>query len=276
MTGQRAWGLPQAAVPAPCSRRGLCWRLVAIAGLGCTPAAQAAGTETATTLCGTAPAPAYPAPDKPALVESWVLDGRRDGAMPDCSVLHGREFELLVRVTASFNGPADIDGLLERLGAVSALKGATYWSFTDRKRQVLFTQAYAVHRPGSTQPRPDYSASELRAGNELPFVHNDNRSTHLSAYGMRLLKATPDMLQLQVENLGDMRTLGLLLVAARETQWSVTIERLGPGRWGYRSLLSQRRLRMGRNEQHRLSNLARGVAMFDLLAGRQTEIEAYR
>ena len=54
------------------------------------------------------------------------------------------------------------------------------------------------------------------------------------------------------------------------------IERLGSGRWGYRSLLAQRRLRLGRNEQHRLSNLARSVAMFDLRAGRQTEIEAYR
>ena len=253
--------------------------LAGLAGLGdtalATPAAQA-GNDAANPVCGAAPAPAYPAPDKPALVETWLLDGRRDGPTPDCGALQGREFELLVRVTASFNGPADIDGLLARLGAVSALKGATYWSFTDRKRQVLFTQAYAVHRPGSTQPRPDYSASELRAGNELPFVHSDNRSTHLSAYGMRLLKATPDMLQLQVENLGDLRTMGLLLVAARETQWSVTIERLGPGRWGYRSLLAQRRLRMGRNEQHRLSNLARSVAMFDLLAARQTEIEAYR
>jgi len=259
-------------VAGTCTRRA-CW--LGLVGLVLAAPAVSAGPEP-TALCGTAPPPAYPATDKPAHVESWLLDGRRDGATPDCSALQGREFELLVRLTASFNGPADIDGLLARLGAVSALKGATYWSYTDKKRQVLFKEAFAVDKPGSTQPRPDYTATELRSGHELPFVHNDNRSSHLSPYGMRLVKATPDMLQFQVENLGELRMFGLLLVAARETQWSVTLERLGPGRWGYRSLLAQRHLRLGRNEQHRLSNLSRCVAMFDLLAGRQTEIEVYR
>ena len=258
------------------SRRRLWPQLAALVGACCLVGPAKAGTEPAAGLCGTAAAPAYPAPDKPAVVESWLLDGRRDGATPDCSALQGRDFELLVRLTASFNGPGDIDALLLRLGAVSALKGASYWSYTDHKRQPLFKEAFAVDKPGSIQPRPDYTAAELRGGLELPFVHNDNRSSHLSPYGMRLVKATPDMLQLQVENLSDMRMFGLLLVGARESQWSVTIERLGAGRWGYRSLLAQRRLRLGRSEQHRLSNLARCVAMFDLLAARQTEIETYR
>ena len=247
--------------------------LVGACGLG---APAGAANEPAAGLCGSAPAPAYPAPDKPAVVEAWLLDGRRDGATPDCGALQGRDFELLVRLTASFNGPADIDALLLRLGAVSALKGASYWSFTDHQRLPLFKEAFAVDKPGSTQLRPDFTVAELRSGVELPFVHSDNRSSNLSPYGLRLVKATPDMVQLQVENLGEMRLFGLLLVAPRETQWSVMIERLGSGRWGYRSLLAQRRLRLGRNEQHRLSNLARSVAMFDLLAGRQTEIEAYR
>ena len=260
-----------------CSRRRLWPQLAALWGACCLGGPARAGSDPPPpSLCGSAQAPAYPASDKPALVESWLLDGRRDGPPPDCSALQGRDFQLLVRVTASFNSPADIDGLLARLGAVSALKSATYWSFTDRKRLPLFKEAFAVDKPGSTQQRADFSATELRSGVEMTFVHNDNRSSNLSTYGMRLVKATPDMLQLQVENLGDLRMFGLLVVAARETQWSVTIERLGPGRWGYRSLLAQRHLRLGRNEQHRLSNLARCVAMFDLLASRQTEIEGYR
>ena len=258
------------------SRRRLLRHLAALAVGGWLFAGGQAQSEPDTSLCGQAAPPPYPPPDKPAVVQTWLLDGRRDGPLPDCSALQGREFELLVRLTASFNGPADIDAMLARLGAVSALKAATYWSFTDRKRLPLFKEAFAVDKPDSTQPRPDFSATELRGGAEMPFVHNDNRSSKLSPYGMRLVKATPDMLQLQVENLGDMRMFGLLFVAARETRWSVTIERLGPGRWGYRSLLAQRHLRLGRNEQHRLSNLARCVAMFDLLAARQTEIEAYR
>ena len=256
-----------------CSRRRLLQCLAPLAALTgpvCWAAAEPAPA------CGTAPPPAYPAVDKPALVQSWLQGGRQDGPPPDCSALRGRDFELLVRVTASFNAPGDLDTLLARCGAVSALKGATYWSFTDQKRLVLFREAFAVDAPATAKPRADFSPAELRSGAEMVFVHSDNRSSHLSPYSMRLATATADSFALQVENLSDMRMFGLLLVAARETQWAVSIERLGHGRWGYRSLLGQRHLRMGRAEQHRLSNLARCVALFDVLSGRQTEIEAYR
>ncbi len=240
------------------------------------PCSAAAGSDPAPTPCGSAAAPAYPAHDKPAIVQSWLIDGHQDGPGPDCSTLRGRDFELLVRVTASFAAAGDLDAVLARCGAISAFKGATYWSFSDQKRLVLFREAFAVEHASATRPRADFTPAELRSGTELFFVHSDNRSSHLSPYGMRLVHATPDGFQLQIENLADMRMFGLMLVAARETQWSVQVERLGPGRWGYRSLLGQRRLRLGRAEQHRLSNLSRSVAMFDLLAGRQTEIEAHR
>ena len=240
------------------------------------PVCASAAAGTAVPLCGAAPAPAYPAHDQPAIVQSWVLDGRHDGPAPDCGLLRGREFELLVRLTASFAAPDNLDALLARCGAISSLKSASYWSFSDHKRLALFREAFAVDQVGSTKARADFSAAELRVGTELPFVHSDNRTSHLSPYGMRLLHAHADGFVLRVENMADMRMWGMLLVAARETQWAVQIDRLGPGRWGYRSLLAQRQLRMGRTEQHRLSNLSRSVAMFDLLAGRQTEIEGYR
>lgn len=258
------------------SRRTLCQRLAALASAALVSPAAVFGAEPASALCGTAQAPGYPAHDKPPIVQTWLMEGHRDGPTPDCSALQGREFELLVRLTASLAAPPDVDLMLARLGAVSAMKGATYWSFTDHKRLALFKEAYAVDSATNLQARADFSAQELRQGQELHYVHSDNRSSKLMPYGMRLVKATADSLQLHIENLGELRMLGMLMLAPRETQWSVTLERLGAGRWGYRSLLAQRRLRMGRNEQHRLSNLARGVAMFDLLAGRLTEIEAYR
>ncbi len=256
-----------------CSRRHLLQCLPSLTAL--TTTVCWAGAEPATACGNTAP-PAYPAADKPALVQSWLQGGRQDGPAPDCSGLRGRDFELLVRVTASFHAPGDLDTLLARCGAVSALKGATYWSFTDQKRLVLFREAFAVDAPATAKPRADFSPAELRSGAEMVFVHSDNRSSHLAPYSMRLAAASADSFTLQVENLADMRMFGLLLVAARETQWAVSVERLGGGRWGYRSLLGQRHLRMGRAEQHRLSNLARCVALFDVLSGRQTEIEAYR
>ena len=209
-------------------------------------------------------------------MQSWLQDGRQDGPLPDCSGLRARDFELLVRVTASYLAPGDLETQLSHFGAVSKLRGASYWSYSDRKRLVLFHEAYAVDQPGSLKPRADFSAAELRSGNELYFVHSDNRSATLSPYSLRLVQSSADTFQVQIENVTDLRYLGMTLVAHHEMQWAVVIERLGAGRWGYRSLLGMRHLHLGRAEQHRLSNLARSVAMFDLLAGRQTDIEGYR
>ena len=258
------------------SQRRRCLQAGGLVGAGLLAPAVVHAVDPAGTLCGTAAPPAYPAADKPPLVHTWLQDGQRDGPAPDCSALQGREFELLVRVTGSFASTADPDAMLTRLGAVSALKHASYWSFTDHKRLALFKEAFAVESATNLQARGDFTAAELRTGQELTYAHSDNRSSKLMPYGMRLVKATPDLLHLHIENLSELRVYGLLMTAPRETQWSVTAERLGPGRWGYRSLLAQRRLRLGRNEQHRLSNLARSVAMFDLLAGRQTDLEQPR
>ena len=248
--------------------------LIGLASLG-SLAAQAA-VDQLPTLCGSAPPPAYPPADKPALVQSWLQDGRQDGPLPDCSRLRSHDFELLVRVTASYAAPGDLETQLSHFGAVSRLKGATYWSYSDRKRLVLFREAYAVDQPGTLKPRADFSAAELRSGSELFFAHSDNRSSTLSPYSLRLVQSSADAFQVQIENVTDLHYMGLTLVARHDMQWAVAIERLGAGRWGYRSLLGLRHLHLGRAEQHRLSNLARCVAMFDLLAGRQTDIEGYR
>jgi hypothetical protein len=214
--------------------------------------------------------------DKPALVHCWLDDGRQDGPWPDCTGLRTRDFELLVRVTASFAAPGDVDDMLTRFGAVSNLKNAQYWSFMDKKRLPLIREAYAIDRPATAHQRADFSAAELRSGTELFYAHSDNRSAAMVPYSLQLVRGSADGFQVRIENAGDIRYMGFSLVDARDMQWAVSVERLAPGRWGYRGLLGLRHLGMGRAEQHRLSNLSRAVGMFDLLAGRQTDIEGYR
>jgi hypothetical protein len=226
--------------------------------------------------CGSAPPPPYPAVDKPALVHCWLEDHRQDGPWPDCAGLRTRDFELMVRVTASFAAPGDVNDMLARFGAVSQLKNAQYWSFTDRKRQSLIREAYAIDAPATARPRPDFSADELRSGAELFYAHSDNRSAKMVPYSLQLVHSSAEGFQVRIENAADIRYMGFSLVDARDMQWAVSVERLAPGHWGYRSLLGLRHLGMGRAEQHRLSNLSRAVGMFDLLAGRQTDIEGYR
>lgn len=236
------------------------------------PGAARAGSE----LCGQAAPPAYPPYDRPPLVHSWLAGGRQDGPPPDCTGLTRRDPELLVRVVGSYVAAGDMSAQLLRLGAVSTLKGMGYWSFTDRKRLTLIQEAFAVDSPVNQRPRPDFTLEELRRGDELYFLQRDNRSSALVPYGLRVLPTGPESVLLRVENVGDIKMMGLTLMAAREVQWAVTIERLGGTRYGYRSLLAVQRLRIGSADKHRLSNLARAVAMFDLLAGQQTEVESLR
>lgn len=255
------------------SRRQALQGLAAIAG----PAGWAASAgATEASMCGNTPPPAYPAVDKPALVQSWLRGGRLDGPLPDCSGLRTRDAELLVRVTARFASPLDMVTMLARLGTVSGLKGMPYWSYTEKNRQLLIRESYAVDNPVAMKPRADFSPAELRSGAPLYFVQSDNRAAALVPYSLQLLSAGPERLVLRVENVGDLRYMSFKLVAAHDMQWMMAVEPLGHGHWGYRSLLGICRLGWGRAEQHRLSNLARCVAMFDHLAGRQTDIEPYR
>lgn len=252
-----------------------CGGLIGIGLAGWTPSALAV-PPAEKAICGQAPAPAYPAPDRPPLVHTWLVDGRQDGPAPDCTGLRGRDPELLVRVVGCYAATGDLAGQLLRLGAVSALKGMSYWSFTDRKRLTLIGEAHAVDSVLQPRPRADFSLAELQRGEELYFLQRDNRSSALVPYGLRLLSTGPDTALLRVENVGEIKMLGLTLLAPREVQWAVTLERLGGGRFGYRSLLGVQRLRIGSAERHRLSNLARAVAMFDLMAQRVTDVEVWR
>jgi hypothetical protein len=227
-------------------------------------------------MCGSTPHPAYPAHDKPALVHSWLRGGHQDGALPDCNGLRNREVELLVRVTARLTSTQDAAAMLARLGAVSSLKGMAYWSYTEKKRQMLVRESFAVDQPGSMKPRADFTTAELRSGSVLYFAQSDNRAATLVPYSLQLLSAGPERLVLRVENVGDLRYMGFKVIGAHDMQWVMALEPLGNGHWGYRSLLGLCHLGLGGAEQHRLSNLARSVAMFDHLAGRQTDIEPYR
>lgn len=250
--------------------------LAGLGGLGCSPAAVQAWGADPVPQCGKGAPPPFPPADKPPLVQCWVDGGTQDGPQPDCSPLRLQDHVLLVRLTASYVAPGGIDDQLARVGAVSTLKGMPYWSFTDRQRQPLIREAYAIDAPATARPRPDFTVAELRRGQDLFFVHSDNRSSALVPFVMRVTQQAPDSFALRVENIGDVKFMGFTVLAPREIQWGVSVEHLGGNRFGYRALLGVRKLRMGSADKHRQSNLARVVAMFDLLSGRVTEVESYR
>ena len=260
---------------APLPQRRAVLRL-ALAGLPLWPAAASAWGEPAAALCGNGPAPAHPAPGQPPLLETWVAGQPTAGPAPDCQGLSMASPELLVRLTGSCQRHSTLADELQRFGQVSRLKGMPYWSFTDQKREPMIALAHAVTDAGGREARADFSLAELQGGGLLYFVHDDNRSRRAVVYRMRLLRHSDTGFVLYFDNLGELSFMGLTLLAPQELQWRVSVQALGAGVWGYQSLLALQRMRLGRASQHRLSNLSRTVAMFDLWAGRQTDVERYR
>jgi len=142
--------------------------LAASAGLA--PRAVAA---TAATQCGSAPGPAYPAVDQPALVHSWLLDGHQDGPRPDCTGLRTREFELLVRVTASFSSALDATGLLGAHGCGVGAQGHAVLVVHREEAAGVDPRVLRDRQAGDDDARADYSPAELRSGAELYFAQSD-------------------------------------------------------------------------------------------------------
>ena len=67
-----------------------------------------------------------------------------------------------------------VSSLMGQVGAISALKGLSYWSRTRQQWQTLILQAYALRDADSGQPRADFSPDEFKQGKLLYFAEEDN------------------------------------------------------------------------------------------------------
>ena len=76
---------------------------------------------------------------------------------------------MLVALAGSFRYDGEIDGLLARIGAISAKKGVRYWSTTEKNWQMLVTDAFALSGPEASLRRADFKPAELAQGPGLPL-----------------------------------------------------------------------------------------------------------
>jgi hypothetical protein len=101
-----------------------------------------------------------------------------------------------------------------------------YWSVTDRRFEVLITDAFAVDGPNPGARRADFTPAEMQVGRELFFVEQDNRSSLPVLYRMKIVEhdaghlivdfvnvARVSKLFLTIFDPGDLRTT--LFVSAR-------------------------------------------------------------
>ncbi len=202
----------------------------------------------------------------------WAGDGPGAGwTPPACTGWRPLPFRTLVAVAGRFRHRGGAEDLLARLGAVSALTTVRYWSVSDKRWRTLVTEASALDGPDAAERRPDFGVAEMRAGTDLYFAQDDNRSTGDVVYRLRVREIAPDRLVAETENVGALRYLVVPLAGPGDLQALHFLERLGPEEWGYYGLARTGAGASPLTGGRAASHVNRAAALFRHLAGLPTD-----
>lgn len=225
-----------------------------------------------------APFPDFPASATAPNVRTWqASDGSPRWVPPACtgwapSENHG--YRTMVAVTGRIELEAGhgTSELLHRIGAVSMLQNARYWSVTDQKWRPLVTEISALDSLERRQRRADFDASELATKQDAYFIQHDSRSTSGVVYRMRVRENGPNRLVVQTENVTSIRLLLVTLFQPGALQTVHFFQRISPTSWGYYNL--SRTTEKGSSflvDGHAASYVNRAAAYYRLLAGIPTD-----
>jgi hypothetical protein len=222
--------------------------------------------------CGESPRPEYAEPGVRPIVQVWG-DEELSGAWdpPACTGWTARDDTLLVALAGSFQHDSDVEDLLSRFGAVSALTEIRYWSVTDKAWRPLVTDATALSAPEAERRRADFKITDWVGGRDLFVAQSDNRSSGTVVYRMRLLEVRPERLVIRTENMTSVRLWLLPLFGPGDVQAAYFFERLSPDVWGYYSLTRTDAGSKLLRRRHEASYVNRAVALYRHFAGIPTD-----
>ena len=224
-------------------------------------------------LPGASAHPGYAPEGAPPRVEIW-----KDIELSAEAACHGRlqgRLRLVATLAARFRHAGTLDDLAARAGAISKTVGLTYWSTTEQKWRKLVTEASALTGPDGNwsegrKGRADFSAAEVRSGEQLWFLQNDTRSTGANLYRLRALVSGPDRLVVEVVNESPIAFTFVTLFGEHELLSLHIFERLEGDIWGYYGLAAVREDRVGDYEK---SLVNRAAAFFRFLQGKPGDSE---
>src|SRR5215469_13398589 len=118
----------------------------------------------------------YPALDSPPMVQA--VRASSDSPTPAGAACFDKTSSAAMwfTVAAVIRTPESPSAFIGRFGAISELLSAQYWSTTDQRWRPLVSSASAIAGTNSTQPRADYSPSDLATGENRYYQIADSRS----------------------------------------------------------------------------------------------------
>jgi hypothetical protein len=224
--------------------------------------------------CASDPNPAYAAVDGDPAVRVWASAQSAIGVDSACAPTKDGKFAMVAALSGRFGETGGIDKLLARLGSMSNMQAIRYWSVSDKHWTTLFFRSSALSGPSAVQTRGDFSAAEMRAGQDLYFAQSDSRFRQQAVYRMRVLATGSDEAAVEVENVTPIRAsivfIPVTVFAPGELR-TVHFFKRSPGDvWNYYLLT----LANGARAQGQQSSLVnRAAALFRYAAGQQTERE---
>ena len=205
--------------------------------------------------------PRYPPPNSPPIVAAARTEGDTGAPIGASCFSPTRSAAMWVTVASVVHSDDSQNALVRRFGAISELITARYWSTTDQKWRPLVSSAAAISGASSTQPRGDFSTTELTAGDGHYYLVVDSRSGHPTAYQLRLRQSRPGRIVVETSNVDTIKQLGITLYAANGLETWYFLERRSPDVWAYYSItriLPTSFLARG----HEKSYINRAVALF--------------
>jgi hypothetical protein len=217
--------------------------------------------------CGRDPVPDWPALDDSAVAKLWSrAEFGRDWTPPACTGWTSKGFTTLVSTAARFRYGLGAEGLLRHIGAISELAGMRYWSTTHKQWQMLIPAAWALTGLQSGRVRQDFAPDEMKEGNVVYFEQEDNL-TGKGVYRMRIVRASPDRLVFNVENVGTMRYLFVPVFHPGDMQSVYFLDRESDNIWRFYSMLRTGADANGLVTANDSSAINRAVAFYRWLVG---------
>jgi len=178
----------------------------------------------------------------------------------------------MVTIGARFHYSGGVQGLLQRLGAVSEFTGVRYWSTTRKQWRTLIVEAYALSAPQADQRRNDFAPGEMKEGTVLYFEQTDNLSGK-GVYRMYIAKASEDRLVVEVENVTTLRYLLVPVLHPGEIQSIYFLDRESDNVWRYYAVVRTGKEANHFIEKNESSAVNRAAALYRHFVGLPTDQE---